>query len=134
MTTDNTAPISLDAQRAARRDALNAVLTPEQARKRAVSRMRSHLLELIEDKYEDAKDWLDMVATVDGPKEALELYIKLLEYAVPKLSRAEVTVEENGKTRRADFTIEELQQMILEARTIEGVATHVTARPTTDTG
>lgn len=117
-----TEPISLDERRAARRASLPDALTSEQLRRTAVTRMRWALTKFIEDNAVRVQEWIDLVALVDGPKEALELYIKMLEFAVPKLSRAEVSVEDGGKTHTAQLTMEELQNIIREARTIEGVA------------
>ena len=121
-----TDPISLDERRALRRASLPDALTSEQLRRSAVTRMRWSLTQLIEDNADKVQDWIDLVALVDGPKDALEIYIKLLEFAVPKLSRAEVSVEDGGKTRTAQLTMEELQNIIREARTIEGTAIPVT--------
>jgi len=126
MTTRNsTEPISLDERRAARRASLPDCLTSEQLRRTAVTRMRWSLTQFIEDNAVRVQEWIDLVALVDGPKEALELYIKMLEFAVPKLSRAEVSVEDGGKTHTAQLTMEELQNIIREARTIDGTAHEV---------
>ncbi len=121
----NTAPISLEARREIRRASLPDALTSEQLRRSAVARMRWSLTQLIEDNADKVQEWIDLTALVDGPKEALEIYIKLLEFAVPKLSRAEVSVEDGGKTKTAHLTMEELQAIIREARTIDGTATEV---------
>ncbi len=120
-----TAPISLEERRAARRASLPDALTSEQLRRTAVGRMRWAVTQLVEDNMENVQDWLELVRLVDGPKEALDIYIKLLEFAVPKLSRAEVSVEDGGKTQTAQLTMEELQNIIREARTIDGTATEV---------
>lgn len=125
MNKPRTQPIDLAERRAARRASLPDALTAEQLRKSAVGRMRWAITQLIEDNSKHVDEWLHLVRLVDGPKEALELYIKLLEYAVPKLSRAEVSVEDGGKTKTAQLTMNELQQIIREAQTIEGECTHV---------
>ncbi len=121
----NTEPVSLEVIRAKRRAALPDALTSEQLRKTAVGRMRWSLTQLIEDNSYKVQEWIDLVAVIDGPKDALDIYIKLLEFAVPKLSRAEVSVEDGGKTHTAQLTMEELQDIIREARTIDGTAEHV---------
>lgn len=89
--------------------------------------MRWSLTQFIEDNADRVQEWIDLVALVDGPKEALELYIKMLEFAVPKLSRAEVSVEDGGKTHTAQLTMDQLQQIIREAprAPIEGECKHV---------
>ena len=83
MTTRNsTEPISLDERRALRRASLPDALTSEQLRRTAVTRMRWSLTQFIEDNAVRVQEWIDLVALVDGPKEALEIYIKMLEFAV----------------------------------------------------
>ena len=120
-----TEPISLEERRIARRANLPDALTSEALRKTAVGRMRWAITQLVEDNSYKVQEWIDLVALVDGPKDALDIYIKLLEFAVPKLSRAEVSVEDGGKTHTAQLTMEELQNIIREARTIEGTATPI---------
>ncbi len=120
-----TVPISLEERRAARLASLPDALTSEQLRRAAVTRMRWSLTQLIENNAEKVQDWINLIALVDGPKDALDIYIKLLEFAVPKLSRAEVSVEDGGKTHTAQLTMEELQNIIREARIIDGTATRV---------
>ncbi len=122
----NTTPISLEERRIARRKNLPDALTSEQLRRTAVTRMRWSLTQLIEDNQDKVQGWIEDVVWTDGPKAALEIYIKLLEFAVPKLSRAEVSVEDGGKTKTAHLTMDELQQIIREASTLEGTATDVT--------
>lgn len=121
----NTIPISLDERRALRRKNLPDALTSEQLRRTAVTRMRWSLTQLIEDNADSVQGWIEDVVWTDGPKAALEIYIKLLEFAVPKLSRAEVSVEDGGKTRTAQLTMEQLQEIIREAQTLDGTATQV---------
>ncbi len=127
-------PIDLDARRAERRAKMPDALTAEQLRRTAVGRMRWAITQIIEDNAYRVQDWIDLVAIVDGPKEALEIYIKMLEYAVPKLSRAVVSVEDGGKTTKAELSMEELQQIIREApkAPIDGECTHVNDDGTTD--
>lgn len=110
-----TEPISLDEKRAQRRASMPDALTAEQLRKTAVGRMRWTITQIIEDNSGRVQEWIDLVAWIDGPKDALEMYIKLLEYAVPKLSRAVVSVEDGGKTQKAELTMAELQQIIEDA-------------------
>ncbi len=77
--------------------------------------MRWSLTKLVEDNQEKVQGWIDDVAMTYGPKDALDIYIKLLEFAVPKLSRAEVSVEDGGKTHTAQMTMAELQDFIRNA-------------------
>lgn len=127
MMENSTVPVDLAERRALRRASMPDALTAEQLRKSAVGRMRWTITQIIEDNAGRVQEWIDMIALVDGPKEALDMYIKMLEYAVPKLSRAVVSVEDGGKTQKAELTMAELQQIIREAprAPIDGECTRV---------
>lgn len=111
-----TAPIDLKERRAARRLNMPNVLSEEQLRRRAVTKLRHNLAHLAEDQFEEVQRQLELVAVTDGPKAYVELYLKMLEFAVPKLSRAEVSVEEGGKTAVAEMSFEELEMLVNEGR------------------
>jgi len=104
---------------------LPEVLTPQQLQKRAAARIRHNLALLADDMFDEAKNWLRRAAEED-PAKGFDLYLKMLEYSTPKLSRAEVKVENSaGEGKVAELSIEELQEMVregvrLEHRTIEG--------------
>lgn len=126
-------PISLAQRRAMRKASVPDALTLEALRKSAVGRMRYNITKLIEDNAEQAETWLWCLAQ-ESPKDALDAYIKLLEYGVPKLSRAEVSVEDGGKTKTAQLTMDELRAIIKEARTLEGEYEQVDDAETDDGG
>ena len=42
------------------------------------------------------QEWLDQIAASDGPKAAAGLYIDMVEFAVPKLARTELTGKDGG--------------------------------------
>lgn len=42
------------------------------------------------------QEWLDKIEKEDGPKAAFDCYLKLIEFHVPRLSRAEITGENGG--------------------------------------
>lgn len=113
-------PISLDERRAQRRASLPDAITGEQLRRKAVTRMRYALMKLVEDNHDQAQEWLELIAFVDGPKAAFDSWLKLMEFAVPKLSRAEVSIEDGGKTDKYELSMDELKEIINEGRTIEG--------------
>lgn len=103
-----------------RRASLPTGLSTNALRQRAVNRMRYAITQLVEDNQERVEIWLDTIAAVDGAKAALDSYLKLLEFALPKLSRAEVSVEDDrGNEKVAELTLEELQNIVRDARTIE---------------
>ncbi|MBD3292070.1 MAG: hypothetical protein GF393_04040 [Armatimonadia bacterium] len=125
---DRTKPVDLATRREQRRKQLPEALSREQLRRRAVNIMRHNLASLAEDKYEDAKRWLDQIEIIEGPKAAFDSYLRLLEFAVPKLSRAEVSVEDGGSTATREMSMDELHALVMEgvraqsedARTIDG--------------
>lgn len=79
----------------------------------STGRVRFALSQLAQNNVTQVQHWLDAIALVDGPKAALELYLKMIEYSVPKLSRTEIKVEDtDGNTAVAQLTIEELKQLI----------------------
>lgn len=127
MSQSNT-PIDLAARRAARRSDLPETLTPRQLQTRAMNKMRHNLASLADEKYEDAKRWLEMIEITDGPKAAFDAYVKLLDFAVPRLTRAEVAVEDNTGQGVREMGMEELQELVMlgfnagraEDRTVEG--------------
>ena len=109
-----------------RRDTLPDSLSEEVSRRKSLTRVRKELSELALDNIKYVQEWLDITSVLDGPKAALELYLKLLEFSVPKLSRAEITVENpDADDDVARLTIADLQQLrrdgvALEARTVDG--------------
>ncbi len=131
-----TAPISIDERRAAREASLPEALSEKQLQRVSTGRVRYALSQLAQKNVEDVQSWLDAIAIVDGPKAALEMYLKMIEYCVPKLSRTEVKVEDGaGNVAVAQLSIADLQDMIregvrLEGRTIEGTAKDVTPTDT----
>ena len=104
-----------------------------------MTRLRHNLAHLAEDQFEEVQRQLEMVAITDGPKAYVELYLKMLEFAVPKLTRAEVSVEtdEGRASRELDF--DELEALVMQGiaareqaeRTIEGESEDVTTGPDT---
>ena len=51
---------------------------------------REALAAVIEGNVEKLQGWLDEIERRDGPKEAFRAYVTLLEFGMPKMSRAEV--------------------------------------------
>ena len=97
----------------ARKSTLPISLTETQLQRVSTGRVRFALSQLAQQNVTQVQGWLDAVCLIDGPKAAMELYLKLIEYSVPKLSRTEIKVEDtDGNTAVAQLTIDELQQMI----------------------
>lgn len=107
-----TIPISLEERREQRRASLPDAVSEQQLLRRSTARIRYALSELAVCNVENVQHWLDQVALFEGPGRALELYLKMIEYSVPKLSRAEVKVDDGDKANTAELTIDDLQQII----------------------
>jgi hypothetical protein len=127
-----TDPVSLEERRAAREASLPDALSEKQLQRVSTGRVRYALSQLAQNNVEEVQSWLDAVVLVDGPKAALELYLKMIEYCVPKLSRTEVKVEDSaGNVAVAQLSIEDLQDLIregvrLESRTVDSTAEDIT--------
>ena len=110
---DRKTPLTVADIAAARKNTLPTSLSEAALQRVSTGRVRFALSQLAQQNVTQVQGWLDAIALVDGPKAALELYLKMIEYSVPKLSRTEVKVEDSeGNTAVASLTIEELQQMI----------------------
>lgn len=94
-------------------------LTPEQSRRNSTAVVRAQLALLAKGNVEKVQEWLDRAAMED-PAKALDLFLKLLEFSIPKLSRAEVAITDPTQDGVAHLTIEQLQELLRQARTIEG--------------
>jgi hypothetical protein len=91
---------------------------------KVTSRVREAIALLVEDNIERLQGWLDEIAEgkkgKDGvfivqpnPTKAFELLLSLLEYHVPKLSRAEMSVQDAGSIETQDISDLELARRIL---------------------
>ncbi len=88
-------------------------LSEQQLQRVSTGRVRYALSQLAQGNVERVQKWLDAIEIVDGPKAAFELYLKMIEYCVPKLSRTEVKVEDAaGNVAVAQLSIPDLQELI----------------------
>jgi len=94
-------------------------LTPDQARRNATAVIRAQLAILARGNVANVQEWLDRTALLD-PAKALDLFLRMLEFSVPKLSRAEVAITDDTKDGVAHLTIPDLQALLREAQTLEG--------------
>lgn len=58
---------------------------------KATTNAREAFARLVDANVERVQGWLDQIATTDGPKAALDIFLKMAEFHVPKLARSEVT-------------------------------------------
>ena len=57
---------------------------------KVTSAARQAIMEVVDGNSHRLQQWLDDVAERDGPAAALAIYVKMLEFAVPKLARQEL--------------------------------------------
>lgn len=78
------------------------------------ARISYALGELAQLNIENVQKWLEEVANV-SPKTAIQLYLELLEFSVPKLKAVEVTQNGAGSKPMAEYSLAELQALAAEA-------------------
>jgi hypothetical protein len=65
---------------------------------KATATAREAIARFVDGNSDKLQDWLDQIAQKDGPKAAFACFTDLLEYHVPKLSRAEVEATVTHRT------------------------------------
>ena len=68
---------------------------PKGTPNRATTAVREAIARMAEDNAENFAEWLTKVAK-ESPEKACDIYLKAIEYHIPKLARTEVTGAENG--------------------------------------
>ena len=68
---------------------------PKGVPNRSTAAVREAIAKMAEDNAEKFAEWLEKVAQ-DSPEKACDIYLKAIEYHIPKLARTEVTGAENG--------------------------------------
>ena len=115
-----TEPITQDEFLMMRAENLPDALSEKALQRVSTGRVRYALSQLAQNNVERVQEWLDAVAKVNGPKAALELFLKLLEYSVPKLTRTEIKIEDSaGNTAVALLSMEDLQDLIRKGVELE---------------
>lgn len=64
---------------------------PKGMKNKSTGYAREAIARFVDGNAERLQEWLDQIAAKDGAKAAMACFIDLIEYHVPKLSRAEVT-------------------------------------------
>ena len=62
---------------------------------KATSAVREAIARMAEENSENFIGWLNQVAA-SNPEKACDIYLKAIEYHIPKLARTEVTGNDNG--------------------------------------
>ena len=68
---------------------------PKGAPNKSTAAVREAIARMAEDNADKFAEWLTQVAA-DSPEKACDIYLKAIEYHIPKLARTEVTGAENG--------------------------------------
>ena len=63
---------------------------------KSTANAREAITRFVDGNADRLQEWLDQIAVQDGPQAAFKCFSDLLEYHVPKLSRAEVSGPEGG--------------------------------------
>ena len=72
---------------------------------KSTARVRDAIAVFAEGNVDRLQEWLDVIAAED-PAKAVDVYIKLLEYHVPKLSRSDDTLQVEGDIGVRSYTKE----------------------------
>lgn len=86
-------------------------LTPRVVKAVTQNRMRQSLAELAHGEMDNVRHWLHEVAK-DSPAKAVELFIELAQFSLPKLKETAVTMTTDNGQRT--YSIEELQSIVSE--------------------
>lgn len=68
---------------------------PKGVPNRSTALVREAIAKMAEENAENFNQWLTQVAA-ESPEKACDIYLKAIEYHIPKLARTEVTGAENG--------------------------------------
>ena len=63
---------------------------------KSTANARQAIARFVDGNSERLQEWLDQIAAQDGPAAAFKCFSDLIEYHVPKLSRAEVSGPDGG--------------------------------------
>lgn len=85
-------------------------LTQRQAKQITQNRMRSAMAELSHGKIDRIAVWLEEVAK-ESPAKAIELWMQLAEFSLPKLKSIEVNVADSSGNVR-NYTVAQLEALV----------------------
>ncbi len=93
---------------------------PKGSVNRATADVRAAIAVFAEGNAHKLQDWLDRVAEGSegnrpDPAKAADLYLRAIEYHIPKLARTEVTGKDGGALEFADMSDAELDKKIKAA-------------------
>ncbi|MEE8481883.1 MAG: hypothetical protein V3S12_00890 [Acidiferrobacterales bacterium] len=117
---DKTKALTKKELRDARINSIPTSLSEVALQRVSTGRVRFALSQLAQANVTSVQRWLDNIELQDGPKAAMELYLKMIEYSVPKLSRTVVAVEDaDGNTAVAQLSMDELLEIVRETTRLE---------------
>ena len=77
---------------------------PKGAPNKVTQQIRDRFQDIANDNLDNVQRWLDEIA-VDNPEKALDLFLKLSEYVLPKLARTEVIADITQRVEQVNITI-----------------------------
>lgn len=86
-------------------------LTQGQAKKVTQNRIRNAMAELSHANIGKVNGWLDEVATKD-PARAVELFLQLAEFTLPKLKAVAIDVKDNSGVSLKSMSVRDLEALI----------------------
>lgn len=86
-------------------------LTTNQVNKVTKARIQYALAELAHNNTENVQKWLEEVAK-DSPKNAIELYLELLQFTTPKIKAVAVDMRHTTEVNPQGMSLQQLQDMI----------------------
>jgi len=102
-----------------RKASLPEALSEQALQRVSTGRVRYALSQLAQGNVDRVQSWLDRIEMLDGPKAAMDTFLKMLEYSVPKLQRTEVKVEDSaGNAIVTEMGMDDLLEMIQRGATI----------------
>ena len=108
----------------------------------ATRNAREAIARLVEGNIDRLQGWLDEVAEEEGALAALRCLLDLLEYHIPKLTRAELTVDKSGEQGTLDArklsyedrqALREILERYIGATDRQGAILRREAAPSSDT-
>lgn len=102
---------------------------------KTTSRARQALSAAVEGNADNVSQWLNEVYEKDGPKAAIDCYVRMAEFVIPKLARQEVVGDGGGPvgqnhevevSKMSDSAVEELMAVITSEQPADDDDGHVT--------
>lgn len=81
---------------------------------KATHNAREAIARLVNDNAARMQEWLDKIASSDGPKAAWDCMVDVIEYHIPKLARTELTGQNGGPLQIQNMPEADVERRIAE--------------------